>query len=561
MPTRLTADSRLWTAVLILVALVLVPLAALQYRWIGEIAQAERERRQAHLRAAVEGFAREFDEQMGRIFRTLVSEPQYPVQPSLLMDPMIDARLVRNFYLAEADSEGGYDLFAYESGTGRLLPAAWPKEFEPLRERMRAPVPVNTLMPGRGGVPVDDSIPALIAPRMRYAPSRFDGPFMSAWAVAEIDRAYLTDQFLPALVKRHFASEDDAGFALRIVSARDGAPAIYATDPGLPDDFFVQPDAEISLFELRFGPPPGVRGGPPPRAWERPPGPWRLQARHRAGSLEQAVAQTRLRNLAVSFGVLLLMAASLAALLLSTRRAQRLARLQMEFVAGVSHELKTPLSVICSAGDNLAEGVVHADDQVRRYGAVIRGEGRRLSRMIEQILRFAGLQSGQVRLNPEPVEVAELLHRAAETCDPEIRAAGCTLETRIDDGLPRVTADPALLAHALRNLLDNAATHGARGQWIGLTARLIPANGAGVVEVVVEDRGPGLPASELNRVFEPFYRGRRAIEDQTRGFGLGLALARRIVEAHSGSLTVESALGQGTRFTLRLPVSDHVADG
>ena len=102
------------------------------------------------------------------------------------------------------------------------------------------------------------------------------------------------------------------------------------------------------------------------------------------------VAADRRRNLLLSFGVLLLLAVSMALIIVSTQRARRLARLQMEFVAGVSHELRTPVAVICSAADNLAEGFVGAKDQVKEYGALIRNEGRRLAGMIEQILRFAG---------------------------------------------------------------------------------------------------------------------------------------------------------------------------
>ena len=105
------------------------------------------------------------------------------------------------------------------------------------------------------------------------------------------------------------------------------------------------------------------------------------------------VAADRRRNLLLSFGVLLVLAVSMALIIISAQRARRLARLQMEFVAGVSHELRTPVAVICSAADNLAEGFVGAKDQVKEYGALIRNEGRRLAGMIEQILRFAAGQS------------------------------------------------------------------------------------------------------------------------------------------------------------------------
>jgi signal transduction histidine kinase len=127
---------------------------------------------------------------------------------------------------------------------------------------------------------------------------------------------------------------------------------------------------------------------------------WILAVKHRLGSLEEAVDSQRRRNLAISFGILILLAGSMAMIMVSTQRAQRLAKLQMDFVAGVSHELRTPLAVIVSAGDNLAEGVVGDAEQVKQYGALVRDEGRRLAAMVEQTLSFAagGAHFRQLRL-------------------------------------------------------------------------------------------------------------------------------------------------------------------
>ena len=123
-------------------------------------------------------------------------------------------------------------------------------------------------------------------------------------------------------------------------------------------------------------------------------GAWEVRARHRSGSLETIVARSRRRNLAISLGVLGLLAASLVLALAAAQRQQRLARQQMEFVAAVSHELRTPLAVICSAGENLADGVIADSVQVKRYGALIQTEGRRLGDMVERVMEFAGISSG-----------------------------------------------------------------------------------------------------------------------------------------------------------------------
>ncbi|MDP2996321.1 MAG: HAMP domain-containing sensor histidine kinase, partial [Bryobacterales bacterium] len=275
----------------------------------------------------------------------------------------------------------------------------------------------------------------------------------------------------------------------------------------------------------------------------------------RSGGLEQAVAVTRYRNLTLSAAVLMLLAAALAALTVATRRAERLARRQMEFVAGVSHELRTPLSVIGAAAGNLADGVVAAPPQVRQYGALIQSEGRRLTAMVEQILRYADIRSGRVEPPPRPAELEPILQAAVQACSAELRENQVALDLRLEPGLPPVPADSAALTHCLRNLIANAALHGGAGGRIELVA----ARRDGQVQITVSDRGRGFAAEDLPHLFEPFYRGRAALDAQTRGFGLGLTLARRIAESHGGTLTAENRTSGGARFLLTLPTCSQEA--
>src|SRR5207245_1411500 len=155
------------------------------------------------------------------------------------------------------------------------------------------------------------------------------------------------------------------------------------------------------------------------------------EAVHRAGSLDAAVSQLRRRNLFVSFSILALLAASVAIVLASTARAHRLVRQQMEFVSAVSHELRTPLAVICSAGENLADGVVQDSDGTKKYGALVRNEGRRLAEMVEQVLDFAGIQSGKKTYRFEPADVDDIINRAVETFEMQIHEGGVVLEKRV----------------------------------------------------------------------------------------------------------------------------------
>ncbi|MBM3745706.1 MAG: HAMP domain-containing histidine kinase [Acidobacteria bacterium] len=582
---------RLWLVLMIAACLSLVPLAWLQYRWIAQISAADRERRQVHLGAAVSRFVRDLDGEAGRALRLLLFGPMGGPRRDLpggftpylrFLEAGGEPHLVKNFYLSQGGTDGTLELLQIDLTSGETTPVAWPPELDPLRARLALLSQSLEAGPSPPQPPFDGQALAFFAPRwqglppriLREArPPRVFPPVLTGWTIVQLDQDFIAQELLPELVKRHFQDSGVMAFQVCIVSQREAGHIVYATDASLDDEFFASPDLSAPLLSLRPDRPPGLREPGPGRAFFAPPwrrqqwqpsgpggpdagepeGVWRLLVRHRAGSLEAAVGRTRRRNLAVSLAILLLMSGSLAVLLVSTRRAQKLARMQMEFVAGVSHELKTPLSVICSAGDNLADGLVAGEQQVRRYGAVVRGEGRRLSRMVDKILGFAGIQSGHARYEMEPVEVSEVVAAAVAACEPEIRAAGCTLETTLEQDLPPILADSVSLTHCLRNLIDNALAHGGEGKWIGVRARAVGESQRRELEIAVEDRGRGIEPRDLARIFDPFYRGGRAVQDQVRGFGLGLTLARRIAEAHSGALSVENVPGQGARFIVRIP--------
>jgi len=248
----------------------------------------------------------------------------------------------------------------------------------------------------------------------------------------------------------------------------------------------------------------------------------------------------------------------------SAQRARQLADRQLEFVAGVSHELRTPLAVICSAGENLADGVVAEADTVRQYGRLVRDEGRRQAEMVERVLDLAGTYSGRRRWRFEEVAVPELLAEAEASLAPALREAGLSIESHVEPSLPRVRADRAAVSRAVKNLLQNAVRHGGEGGWIGLRAVLSRDGGRAEVRITVEDRGPGVPASEVGQLFEPFFRGAHALERQVRGSGLGLSLVKRIVEAHGGRVGLKTEVGRGSAFTIALPAlaaTEPVLDG
>jgi len=278
---------------------------------------------------------------------------------------------------------------------------------------------------------------------------------------------------------------------------------------------------------------------------------WRLLVKHPSGSLEVAVTSARRRNLLISSSILAVLGASVGLLVLSTRRAQELARQQMEFVAAVSHELRTPLAVIRSAGENLADGVVHDEEQVRKYGDLVRNEGRRLTEMVEQILDFAGIESGQLGFALRPVAIAPTLHEVVASSRSLIEGARLQVEYALPEQLPPVLGDEAALRRVFQNLIANAIKYGERGGWIGIRARQVGRE----VHVTIADRGIGIAPAEQPRIFEPFYRAPDVVAAQIQGAGLGLSLVKRIVEAHGGRVSVQSVPGSGSEFTVVLPAA------
>jgi signal transduction histidine kinase len=404
-----------------------------------------------------------------------------------------------------------------------------------------------------------ESSPALIQPLFQVSPGQ--GALAPeaqhlGFLIAELSRPALRQEYLPALVKRYFGTQDGTDFLVAIRAS--GAPhdILYQSNPAL-SVMPSQADAALNILDPptdRLSEHVGISLTPANETSQ-----WQMVVRHRAGSLGAAVALLRWRNLAVSFGLLLLLAGSMALIMLLTRRAQRLAGLQMEFVAGVSHELRTPLAVICSASDNLAEGVVHRPEQAREYGGLIRAEGRRLARMVEQILHFTSGQVSGPAYDFKPVQAGAAIERALASAQPLLAEAGLQVVKEIAPDLPLAMGDAEALEQCLENLLSNTVKYASSGKWLAIRAFTAEENSRTEVRISVEDRGAGILPADLPHIFEPFYRAKAAREAQLRGVGLGLHLVRRMMEGMGGRVTVSSRPGRGSTFTLHLTAQP--ADG
>ena len=231
------------------------------------------------------------------------------------------------------------------------------------------------------------------------------------------------------------------------------------------------------------------------------------------------------------------------------RASAKLADLRADFVASVTHELKTPLSTISVVAETLARGVVPEGASVREYAQIVGQESKRLSRLVDNLLAYSRVTDVGEIYSIEPLAVADVLDDIVRRFQPQCVHQGADLQVDIPADLPPVAADRTALDLVLDNVIDNALRYSPERRHITIHARLRRA----LVEIAVTDCGRGIPSDELHRVEQRFVRGRQTGH---AGSGLGLAIASRIVRDHGGEFALESVVGQGTTVYLRLPVSE-----
>ena len=280
---------------------------------------------------------------------------------------------------------------------------------------------------------------------------------------------------------------------------------------------------------------------------------WQLALHHE----EEGYFETASRRQIATYrwaGVSLVAAILALAWLVASRVASqmRLTRLKNDLLSNVSHELKTPLSSMRLLVDTLLDDGLSDPDKTREYLELIAAENGRLSRLVESFLTFSRLERGRPQLELGEISLREVAESAALAVRDRVAAAGGQLTVEVARGLPKLEADREALLSALINLLDNACKFSPGEPRVTLAARVEN----GHVCCSVRDHGIGLSPRAKKRVFERFYQADRRLSRQSGGCGLGLSIVRHIVAAHGGAVDVESALGKGSTFTLRLPTAE-----
>jgi signal transduction histidine kinase/type II secretory pathway pseudopilin PulG len=550
-------------AAVLMIAVVIV-LALLQFRWTGQISRSDQNRLKDVLNSGLRSFNEDFSYDFQRLCETFEVSPvqkeadiSAPIsrQYAVWANSGPRSSLVSAIYIWKSDSPS---VVAVTTDGSQKV--AWPSSLQSLRGPLKdRAANLQAELPDRQAEYYPWAFysypPALVRPLFQVASEDSSLPMTAksvGFLIVKLDGDFLKRDYLPGLVDRNFTR---LGFDAAIRTAAAPYRALYASTSSFPIAT-ESPDASLVLI--------GAVSEASRRRGHAPVEPanlatqWELVALHESGSLDQAVGEWRRRNLLISFGLLAILASSLVLVFSLARRAERFAELQMEFVAGISHELCTPLAVINSAVENLADGVVDSPDQTREYVALLRDQGGRLERLLSQVLQFASARFSPSELNLQPLDIAAVVAQSLAGSESLLREADLKIEQQIQPDLPLVNADADAAQKCVENLINNAIKYGGAGGSILMKACLNRLPSQSEVQVVVEDHGIGISPQDQRKIFEPFYRTSEVREGQFRGVGLGLFLVKGMMETMGGSITVFSELGRGTRFVLHFPVAASV---
>jgi signal transduction histidine kinase len=590
----------------------LVLLAGLQYKWLGQISDAERERMQSRLQDDTKRFAEDFNREIQNAYFTLQPAAEsfkkndwseFNTRYDLWQKEAKYSELVKDLYFVKKDQS--QELLHFNKENGRFENAVWTEDLLKIKPKLSDENNFQSIDAENAAllaVIFEDKEDfrqivvnrnQLLTENIVPAPLNLQNKF--GFLIIKLDESVIKNQIFNDLTQKYFAKTDTANFDLAIVDGKneavfktsetpvnssDASAKLFQITPGS-FTFFAKerlPEAgnvktrqsvvfsqietknshatvetrENKILDVKVMADSKPRVALLERGENFPQGAWTLNVQHSDGSLENFISNTRNRNLAVSFGILTLLAASVVLIFLSAQRSKRLAQRQLDFVSSVSHEFRTPLAVIYSAGENLTDGVVNSQNQVSKYGNLIKGEGKKLTAMVEQILEFAGARSGKRKYDFRQVSIEEIIESALAECQPLIEEKEFVLEKDFAEKLPAIFADSNALSHAIQNLIINSIKYSNGSRWLKISAK----NGGGDLKISVEDKGIGVSKKDITHIFEPFYRSKTVVDEQIHGNGLGLSLVKQIVEAHKGKVKVESEIGKGSKFIVHLPLNN-----
>jgi signal transduction histidine kinase len=615
--TRFKRPLPFWPPVLLGMVVLLAIVAVLQFRWTSQITEATDAQVGSSVQSLMMDWHLDLYWELSAICVALQVGPDsgardgwndYLQRYADWTSTPANRDVAENVYIWEVRQRAEPQLLRLDADSGQIEHRDVPENMKSLLTRLRAnssslavaldawqlpdslpqghPGPDRKLSPGHAmpsnallGWQFDANIPAIVHPIVHHAlPADSHSSIVPGavdWIVVVPNFRTLQNRILPNLAHRYFGGRDGLEYNLAVIVPESVPRLIYASDAKFGAEGVGAAEATMNIF----GPPPESMGGHfrqaanggnslksaewhsfsgpvwfPTIQYAAQQAPWVLVLQHRNGPLQAVANRVRERNLTISALVLLMLAATMGFVTVAGLRAQRFAKLQMDFVASVSHEFRTPLTAIFSAGENIKDGFVHGQSNMRHYGSIVTSQARQLVDLVDRILLFASIRSGKVHYNLRPLQISEILQRVRKTTVALIEGTAHSVEEHVEPDLPCVVGDLSAICGCLENLITNALKYSGSDGRIRISAAVHKTdNLEKEVRLSVEDYGIGISSSDLPHIFEPFYRSHEVETAQIHGTGLGLSLAKHFAEAMGGRISVVSEVGVGSVFTLHLP--------
>lgn len=347
-------------------------------------------------------------------------------------------------------------------------------------------------------------------------------------------------RFAGVLLKENFVGDDlIAGVIRPLVASHSPAMAVTVSDENRRVLYSNGPPQNGNLLEANL---------------DRPFSSWKAAVGLKDTNIDALARDSFLHSAGATVLVLVVALCGIALAIRATDREARLAQAKSNFVANVSHELKTPLSLLSLFSEILELGRVKNDEKKTEYYRIIRHESLRLNKMIDNILDFSKIEAGRKTYNFAHSDMAEVIENVLSSYRYQITNSGFDVQTNMQPDLPRVLIDRDAMTQAISNLLDNAIKYSRDVKELSIATEKRGSN----ISIEIADRGIGIPRAEQAKVFEKFYRVGNGLVHDVKGSGLGLSLVKHIIEAQRGTISLESDVGKGTRFTILLPLSKSI---
>ena len=277
---------------------------------------------------------------------------------------------------------------------------------------------------------------------------------------------------------------------------------------------------------------------------------WKIALFDREGkSIEEEIAGEKQQSFLLFGLTLFVMLTGIAVIITAARHEYQISKMKSDFVSNVSHELKTPLSIVRMFGETLESGIVTDKKKQKEFYGIIKRESERLTNLINNVLDFSKIEKHKKDFHFKETNIIEVVKSVLESYSPEILQSGFTLDVNIRCDEILVQIDRDAIAQAIINLISNALKYSGDRKYISVV--VFKQDSSAVISVA--DRGLGIPAKEIKHIFDNFYRIKTSQTNDIKGTGLGLTIVKYIVEAHKGSITAESKTGEGSKFTIMLP--------